>query len=113
MLYIGNELKRRMDLLNIDITTLSEKSFVDINDIQSILSNQVPFELIDNFDLNLICSVLHCKQEYFLDEATRNRDLLIGCKNRGTDNEASIKVKTKIQDFMNDFTFLQGLVVNK
>ncbi|SEW31391.1 hypothetical protein [[Clostridium] fimetarium] len=113
MLFIGKELKNRMDSLEIDKVTLSEKTFIDISYIQAIIDNQVSCDEIDDFDLNFICSALHCKPEYFKSEVVRSRDLLIGSKNRGNDNEISKKVKVKIQDFMNDFTFLQGILTIK
>jgi hypothetical protein len=110
--YIGADFKARMDLFNYNISSLSEKSFVEEDIIQAILDNNISYDEIDEFDLNLLCSLLHCRPEYFINEKIRNNDLLIGSKNRGVDNDKSRDVKAKIQDFVNDFIFLQGFAVN-
>lgn len=106
-MYIGDMLKDRMNLLKIDILKLSELSFVDVEYIQSILNGSISNDNIDSFNLCLIASALHCKPEYFYDENIRNKDLLISSYNRGIDNDRSVKVKAKLQDFLDDFSFLK------
>lgn len=113
MLYIGDEFRRRMDLLNLDVNTLSDDSFVEIDDIKKIMHNDISYEEIDEFDLKLLCGVLHCKPEYFTNEDVKKRDLLNSSMNRGNDDNKSKKVKAKIQDFMNDFEFINDIVINE
>lgn len=50
-------------------------------------------------DVSLICSVLHCGIEFFANSNTKEKDLLISSMSRGSDNEKSMNVKAKIQDF--------------
>lgn len=106
-MYIGDKLRYRMDLLRIDSQKLAELSFVDVEYIQSILDNNITYDSIDSFDLSLISSALHCKPEYFCDESIRKKDLLVSSYNRGADNDKSIIIKAKLQDFLNDFSFIK------
>lgn len=110
MQYIGSELQDRMNLLGIDISTLSEITFIDEEVISGIISNESAYEEIDEFDLSLICSALHCDVQYFIDDDVRNCDLLISTMNRGKDTVKSRNVKAKIQDFMNDFAFVNEVL---
>lgn len=59
--------------------------------------------------MSLICSALHCDTHLFIDSEVRNKDLLISTMNRGTDTEKSKKVKARIQDYMNDFAFINEI----
>lgn len=113
MQYIGSELQDRMNLLGIDISTLSEMTFIDEEVISSIINNESAYEEIDEYDLSLICSALHCDVQYFIDVDIRNCDLLISTMNRGKDSVKSRNVKAKIQDFMNDFAFLNEVLLEK
>lgn len=110
MCYIGGELQNRMNLLGIATEDLASKAFMDVDSINGIINNEVAFEEIDEFDLSLICSVLHCQPEYFYDEKVRNRDLLVSTMNRGKDNNKSMNVKAKLQDFISDFAFLNEVL---
>lgn len=110
MCYIGNELQSRMSLLGIAVEDLAGKAFMDVDNINGIVNNEVALEEIDEFDLSLICSVLHCQPEYFFDENVRNRDLLVSTMNRGKDNNKSMNVKAKLQDFISDFAFLNDVL---
>ena len=110
MPYIGVDVQDRMDLLGLTVSELADKSFLDEEEISSILNNEIALEEIDEFDLALICGVLHCKPEYFTNDVVRERDLLLASMNRGVDTEKSRKVKAKLQDFMNDFTFINGIL---
>lgn len=103
MTYIGTLLSDRMAIFGLTVMDLEEKSFVDKDLIETILNNQIPLEEIDDFDLDLICSVLHCTPEFFSDPEVRSRDLLFG-----TTDTCARNVKAKIQDFMNDFAFLES-----
>lgn len=67
------------------------------------------FEDIDEFDMSLICSDLHCDTQYFINDNVRNNDLLISTMNRGNDSVKSRNIKAKIQDFINDFTFINEI----
>lgn len=110
MQYIGSELQDRMNLLGIDISTLSEMTFIDEEIIRGIINNESAYEEIDEFDLSLICSALHCDVQYFIDADVRNCDLLVSTMNRGKDTVKSRNVKAKIQDFMNDFAFVNEVL---
>ena len=109
MQYIGSELQDRMNLLGIDVSTLSEMTFMDEDVLKDILNNKQAYEDIDEFDLSLICSALHCDALYFIDGEVRNKDLLVSTMNRGKDSVKSKNVKAKIQDFMNDYAFVHEI----
>jgi hypothetical protein len=109
MHYIGKELLERIEILNISAEELSEIAFIDNSVIKKLCNNQIPFEELDDFEKELICSALHCDAEYFTDKKVRNRDLLISSMNRGKDSAKSIKVKTIIQDYMRDYAMLNKL----
>ena len=110
MQYIGSELQDRMNLLGIDISTLSEITFMDEETISDIIENRISYEEVDEFDMALICRALHCDSQYFIDGEVRNKDLLISTMNRGRDSVKSKNVKAKIQDFMNDFVFVNEVL---
>lgn len=110
MQYIGKELRNRMDMFEMDITALSEKTFMDESDIAKILNNEITYDDIDKFDLDLIASALHCDAEYFVDENVRNKDLLISTMNRGKDTLKSKNIKAKIQSFMKDYAFFNDVL---
>ncbi|ELC8344103.1 hypothetical protein KLF32_06130 [Clostridium perfringens] len=110
MAFIGKEFKERMNLLELSVEDLSDESFIDVEDIENIINNKVSFSEIDEFDLGLLCSVLHCNSEYFINKKVREKDLLIGSLNRGKDNLESKKAKAKIQDFINDFDFVSKIM---
>ena len=111
MQYIGSELQDRMNLLGIGISTLSEMTFMDEEVIRGIINNELAYEEIDEFDLSLICSALHCDIQYFIDEEIKNRDLVISTMNRGKDSLKSKNVKAKIHEYMNDYAFLNEMLL--
>jgi hypothetical protein len=113
MQYIGRELQDRMNLLGIDVSTLSEMTFMDEDVINDIINNKLAYGDVDEFDLSLICSALHCDALYFIDDEVRNRDLLVSTMNRGKDSIKSKKVKAKIQDFMNDYAFVNEVMLEE
>ena len=113
MQYIGSELQDRMDLLGIDISALSNMVFLDEDVISDIINDKFAFEEIDEFDLSLICSALHCDTQYFVNDEVRKKDLVISTMNRGKDTVKSKNVKAKIQDFMNDYAFINGILSEK
>lgn len=63
--------------------------------------------------MSLIYSALHCDDQYFIDGEVRNKDLLISTMNRGKDSVKSKNVKAKIQDFMNDFAFVNEVLLEE
>ena len=113
MQYIGNVLQERIDLLGIDVSTLSKMTFMDEEVINDVINNKFAFEEIDEFDLSLICSALHCDAQYFVNGEVRNKDLLISTMNRGKDSIKSKNVKAKIQDFMNDYAFVNEVMLEE
>ena len=113
MQYIGSELQERMNLLGINVSALSEITFMDEETIRDIIENRLSYEDVDEFDMSLICSALHCDTQYFIDGEVRNKDLLISTMNRGKDSVKSKTVKPKIQDFMKDFAFVNEVLLQE
>ena len=113
MHYIGSELQDRMDLLGINVSTLSEITFMDEEIISDIIENRLSYEDVDEFDMSLICSALHCDTQYFIDGEVRNKDLLISTMNRGKDSVKSKTDKAKIQDFMKDFASVNEVLLEE
>jgi len=111
MKYIGNELRKRMNMLNIDCSILSKESFVDEDVIKKLIANELAYEEINTFDLELLCNSLHCDTRYFIDDDVKRRDLVFSTMNRTKDTLGSIKVKAKIQDFLNDYIFMKNILV--
>ena len=91
MRYIGYELKNRMDMLGIDVFALSEMTFMDEDIIRDIIADT----------------------HYFIDGEVRNKDLLVSTMNRGEDSVKYKNVKAKIQDFMNDFVFVNEILLEE
>lgn len=110
MLYIGKDIQDRMDLLGLTVEEVADKTFIEKNIINEIIQNEIPIEDIDEFDLSLLCSILHCSENFFTDPEVRERDLLSASMNRGLDNKKSMNVKAKLQDFMNDFAFVSEIM---
>ena len=106
MLYIGKDVQDRMDILGLTVKEIADKTFLEEDVITTIINNQTPLEEIEEFDFSLLCSVLHCREDFFTNPQVRERDLLSASLNRGLDNEKSMKVKAKLQDFMSDFAFV-------
>lgn len=113
MKYIGRELQDRMNLLGIDVSTLAKNTFMNEETICNIIQNRISYEGVDEFDMSLICSALHCDVRYFIDGEVRNKDLLVSTMNRGKDSVKSRNVKAKIQDFMNDFAFVNEVLLEE
>lgn len=113
MQYIGSELRDRMNLLGIGVSTLSEMTFMDEDTINDVIEDKLAYEDIDEFDMSLICSALHCNAHYFIDGEVRKKDLLVSTMNRGKDSVKSKNVKAKIQDFMNDFAFVNEILLEE
>lgn len=110
MLYIGKDMRDRMKLLGLTVDELASKAFMEKETIDALIQNKITLEDIDEFDLSLICAVLHCNTSFFIDADAKEKDLLTASINRGGDNEKSMKVKAKIQDFMNDFIFITNIL---
>ena len=110
MRYIGKDMRERMDLLGLTADEVANKAFMEEGAIEAILQNRTAFEEIDEFDMSLICSVLHCEPAYFTDEKVKEKDLLTASMNRGSDTKKSRKVKAQIQDFMRDFAFISDVL---
>lgn len=110
MLYIGKDMQDRMNLLSLTVDEVADKVFMEKENIDAIIQNKIALEEIDEFDMSLICSVLHCSTEFFIDADAKEKDLLVASMNRGLDNEKSMKVKAKIQDFMSDFAFATSIL---
>lgn len=110
MIFIGEFLKDRMNLLNLSIEDIAEKTFIESSIVKKLQDNQYSVDDVEYFDLIMISKVLHCTPEYFFDKKVRDKDLLVGSQNRGNDDRKSINTKMAIQDFMNDLAFLDEFV---
>lgn len=112
MHYISDIFQERMNLLGLSVSALSEDTFVDEDIINDIISNRRSYEDVDEFDMALLCSRLHCDTRYFIDKEVRNRDLLIQTKNE-KDSVKSNNVKATIQDFISDATKIVADILNE
>lgn len=110
MQYIGGELQERMNLLGISVSNLSDKAFMSEDMIQDIIENKIAYEEMDEFDLSLLSSALHCDSDYFISEEIRKKDLLVLTMNRGNDTIKSRNIKAKIQDFVKDYAFVNEIL---
>lgn len=110
MLYIGKDMQDRMVLLGLSVDEVADKAFMEKDTVDAIIQNKIALEEIDEFDMSLICGVLHYEKEYFIDAEAKEKDLLMASMNRGGDNEKSMNVKAKIQDFMKDFAFVTNIL---
>lgn len=106
---IGELLRNRMEQIGYTSSALATKSFVDETLINDLLSNSIEAEQVDEFDMGLLCSALHCNKRFFLNEDARKNDLLVAAYNRGNDNRVSNLAKARIQDYLNDFDFVCDL----
>lgn len=86
---------------------------MDEDTINGMMENKLAYEDIDEFDIALICSALHCDNRYFTDSKVRDKDLLISTMNRGKDSVKSKNVKAKLQDFINDFAFVNETLLEE
>ena len=102
-----------MKLLNINVSTLSQITFIDKETIRDIIGNRLSYKDVDEFDMQLICSALHCDTQYFIDNEVKNKDLLISTMNNKKDSFKSRNIKAKIQDFMKDFVFVNDILLEK
>ena len=110
MAYIGRLLKERLKALDMTEEQLAKNVFMDINEIVKISKNQVSIDEIDEFDLSLICSALHCTEGYFTDINERKNDLLFATINRGEEESSkSRQIKLKIQSYIKDLDFLNEI----
>lgn len=73
MIYIGDILTERMNLVNVTIEELANLTFLETSYLKKILNNILSFDDIDFYDLTMISSILHCTPEYFISEEYRKR----------------------------------------
>lgn len=111
MQFIGKAVQERMNVLNMDAKELASRAFIDETHIQAIINNEVALNDIDEFDFAFICSALHCNTEFFINESIRQKDLLTNVMNSGKSDEKFIKAVAKIQDFINDFNFINEVLL--
>lgn len=110
MRYIGKELSNRMKMLDLTVTDVAEKSFMEKEVIDAIIQDRIVLEQIDEFDFSLICNVLHCNMNFFTDEKVKENDILSSSLHEESDSIKSLKIKARIQDFINDFVFVTELL---
>ena len=110
MLYMGKDIQERMNLFGLTVKEVADKTFLDEDVLIAIINNEIPLENIEEFDFSLLCGALHCQEDFFTNPEARVRDLVSASMNRGLDNEKSMNVKAKIQDFMNDYVFISEVL---
>ncbi len=110
MIYIGNDVRERMEMLGLSVADVADRTFLEEDAILAILNNETALEEMEEFDLSLICGVLHCREDFFSNSDAKEKDLLLASMNRGIDTVDSMNVKAKIQDFMDDFAFIEGVL---
>lgn len=99
-----------MKLLEMDIPALCQLTFMSEKEMIDILIDKTSYEEIEEFYIQLLSTALHCDPLYFIDETTRKKDLLIATQNRGIDTPKSMKVKSKIQSFLDDYAFVNEIL---
>lgn len=99
---LSKNMKKRMKLVNLSVEQLAEQTFMDKNDIKDILRDKTD---IDEFDLALICSALHCTEEMLLNGS--KSDLL--SNPHKADTPKSIQIKAHMQNFLRDFAQLSDI----
>jgi hypothetical protein len=106
--YIGELLINRMNSLGLSVEVLSDKSFVDKELLINILNNRVSFDEIAYWDIDFISQCLYCSPEFFINEEERKRDVIYST---GQNNHKVATVMGKLQQFTNDFEFIQSLAI--
>lgn len=108
---IGTILKKRIDLIGINIEELSKKTFIDEKIIKELMNNKYDFEMLDEFDKSLLADALYCSENYFIDEKEREKDLICSSLNRGTkQDKETINAKCKIYKFVKDYIFIKEII---
>lgn len=101
-MFIGDIVIERMNLFGYTQQMLAENTMFDIKFVEDIISNKIPVENLDEFDLEVLSNALFCDIDYFVDQKTRQKDVVFCSKNRGTDTTKSNLAKAKIQNYMKD-----------
>lgn len=96
----------RMRLLGITTEDLANLSLLDEKEIAKILESRLSLEDMDQYHLALLSSVLHCDVDYWRDDEVRRKDLLFQAMSSEIDDDQSIRVRARLQDFLNDFAFV-------
>ncbi|MDD6023620.1 MAG: hypothetical protein PUC06_05175 [Oscillospiraceae bacterium] len=110
---IGEMLHTRMNQLGYTSRSLAVKAFVGESLINDLLANNIEIDQVDELDVGLLCSALHCNKLYFSDEEVRMRDLLVAAQNAKEDDESANLVKARMQDYINDFDLICDISDNK
>lgn len=106
---IGNIIKERMKSLGITQKELLERSFVDEDILNGLISDCISVSEVDIDDIDFISQVLYCTPEYFTEKKVRDNDVLTSSLNRGDIGIKSNNVKVKIQSIMEDFEFMNSI----
>lgn len=112
MKYIGKDMLDRMKLLDLTADEVAEKTFMEKEAIDAIIQDRIALEQMDEFDVSLICNVLHCRLDFFTDEKRKENDILVSSIHKELDSVKSLKIKAGIQDFVNDFAFVTEVLAD-
>lgn len=104
-MFIGDRMIELMGFLGYSVEDVARRSFVDKTTIEGISKNEISVEEIDNFELALICSTLHCDEDYFLKGKTESS--FMPFVDKRLDTPKSISVKAQVYDYMQDFSFVK------
>ena len=109
MHFIGKDLRGRMNALFLNEEELAEKDSIDRAVIQGICADEIALEDVDAFDFEWLCSILHCTPAFFTDIAVKEKDFLVALRNKH-DTKKTVYAKVSMQDFVNDFTFVNEVL---
>ena len=108
---IGKILRERMDLFDISVTELSEKTFIDESILKNLRANKYDFEMLDEYDKALLADALFCSVDYFLDEEVRSKDFIFSSINRGAKQDKKAqKAKCRIYRFVKNYIFVKDII---
>lgn len=106
-MFIGKIVEDRMNLLGFSAEMLADKTMFDIKFIEYIIYNKLPVESIDDFDIEVLANALYCDVDYFINEQTMFKDVVMCSKNRGTNTIKSNLAKAKIQSYMKNLILVK------
>lgn len=101
--YIGTTLQTRMKKLGLTTQDISHEIWQPPAYIQIILDNKIAYEDIDEFDINLLCAVLHCEPELFTDPDYH--DMISDMPDMPSHIMSKI---ADVQSYINTFAFLMN-----
>ena len=106
-MYFGSVLNERLQMFGFTPDSFSNDVLMDQEYIKKIIKDEISFEEIVDFDIQVISNALFCEPEYFVDESARKKDVVFNSSNRGNNSAKSNLAKAKLQLYMKDFRFVE------